>query len=93
MIRGMSFNCVARNLRVMSKSVAEGKANPETGEVRTYYNLTLQGPDGEIGRVGCDLDVYNSVLEDKAYDFGFSLNTGYDKIFVRFTSVSEANKK
>ena len=49
MIKGMKFEAVALNLKVLSKSVAE-QTIKDSGEVRTYYNLTLQGPDGEIGR-------------------------------------------
>lgn len=92
MIKGMKFEAVAHNLKVLSKSVAEQTVK-ETGEVKTYYNLTLKGPDGEIGKCGCDLDVYNSVIEDKSYDFYFTLNTGYEKVFVRFHSFAEAKLK
>lgn len=92
MIKGMKFEAVALNLKVLSKSVSE-QTIKETGEVRTYYNLTLQGSDGEIGRCGCDLDVYNSVVENKTYDFYFTLNTSYDKVFVRFHSFGEAKSK
>lgn len=92
MIKGMKFEVIAPNLKVLSKSVAE-QTIKETGEVKTYYNLTLKGPDGEIGKAGCELDVYNSVIEDKTYDFRFTLNTSYDKVFVRFHSFSEAKSK
>lgn len=90
MFSGLNFEAVALDLQVISKEVYQGKAK-DNGVVPTYYNLWLKAPSGAIGKVGCDLDTYNGVIENKSYDFLFDLNTGFEKVFVKFKAFREAS--
>lgn len=93
MLNGMKIGAIAPNMTVLSKIVKEADKKDsngnKTGEKVTYYNLLLKSPDGEYGQVGCTLDVYDKVQNDKTYDFGFSVNTVYDRIYIRFDEVYE----
>lgn len=66
----MVIGCVAKNLRVVSKSVRESNG-------RAYYNIGVVAPNGSLGEVSADVDVYNGVIPDKSYDFQFDINTAY----------------
>lgn len=67
----MIIKCVAKNLRVVSRSVNESK------DGRAFYNIGVVSPNGSLGELSADIDVYNGVITDKSYDFSFDINTAY----------------
>lgn len=85
----MKLTCYVPSCQVLTKEVVEGKPKSD-GTVTTYYRLGIKH-DGHIGEVNCDLSVFQSVIEDKFYDFRFSFNTDYEKIWVRFDAFMESS--
>lgn len=86
----MKLDCVCPNIKVLTKRVFEGKQKAD-GTKNVYYNLGIQTPT-ELGEVGCTLEVYDQVILDKSYDFHFTFETRYDKVYIKFDKASACGK-
>lgn len=73
------------NVKVLEKPVLEPYTKSD-GTVAYYPKLAvLQGQSA--GMADCSRDVYDKVEIGKTYDFYFSLNTDYDKVFIQYKAA------
>lgn len=66
----MIISCIS-DIKVVSKSVKVAQNG------KTYFNLGVAAPDGDLGMLGCTADVYNMAIEGKTYSCHFNINTAY----------------
>ena len=87
----MKLDCTVQNIKVLTKRVFQGKVKAD-GTQNIYYQLGVSNGN-ELGEIGCTLEVYDQVILDKTYDFHFSYETRYDKVFIRFDKASASGTK
>lgn len=83
----MIINCKTE-LRVLSKY------SKVATNGKTYFHLVCAGDNGDYCDLGCSPEVFNQVIDGKAYTMGFGINPFYLRkeysTNINITSVSEA---